>query len=274
MIQHAYVTEWRAKAPWALDEQVEQDLIIARAIVAIFSEQTLQQGLAFRGGTALHKLWFPIAARYSEDIDLVQVHAGPIGNLLSALHQQLDCWLGPPKWKQGRGRITLYYQYAAESEPPQTRRLKVEINSREHFSTHGLIKLPFAVASRWWSGQTLVTSYNLEELLGTKMRALYQRKKGRDLFDLWCVASRLDPDPQRIVDCFLRYLAHDGLCVSRAEFEANLLGKIADPVFQRDIAPLIASTASWDPAAALDYVLDHLLPLLPGESWKGSPSPA
>lgn len=38
--------------------------------------------------------------------------------------------------------------------------------------------------SPWFHGEALLLTYCAEELLGTKMRALYQRKKGRDLFDL------------------------------------------------------------------------------------------
>ena len=40
------------------------------------------------------------------------------------------------------------------------------------------------MASRWFTGAAKVLTYDLDELLGTKLRALYQRKKGRDLFDL------------------------------------------------------------------------------------------
>ena len=36
MIPKAHITAWRARAPWLLDAQVEQDLIICRAIVELF----------------------------------------------------------------------------------------------------------------------------------------------------------------------------------------------------------------------------------------------
>jgi len=74
MIPRDYITEWRDQAPWVDDAQVEQDLVICRALIDIFSHETLRHALAFRGGTALFKLHLP-AARYSEDIDLVQVQA-------------------------------------------------------------------------------------------------------------------------------------------------------------------------------------------------------
>ena len=79
MIPRDYITEWRAHAPWVQDIQVEQDLIICRALVSIFSHPLLAKGLAFRGGTALYKLYLKPAARYSEDIDLVQITAEPQG---------------------------------------------------------------------------------------------------------------------------------------------------------------------------------------------------
>ncbi len=79
MIARAHITAWRSKAPWSTDAQVEQDLVISRALVDLFSHEVLGREVAFRGGTALHKLHFDPPGRYSEDIDLVQVNAGPIG---------------------------------------------------------------------------------------------------------------------------------------------------------------------------------------------------
>jgi hypothetical protein len=53
LIPRDYITEWRAQAPWVQDIQVEQDLVICRALVEIFSHPVLSKALAFRGGTAL-----------------------------------------------------------------------------------------------------------------------------------------------------------------------------------------------------------------------------
>jgi predicted nucleotidyltransferase component of viral defense system len=70
--------------------QVEQDLILSRAIVEIFSNPFLAEQLAFRGGTALHKLFFAPAARYSEDIDLVRTSKGGIKEIIDALRDCLE----------------------------------------------------------------------------------------------------------------------------------------------------------------------------------------
>nr|WP_232319815.1 nucleotidyl transferase AbiEii/AbiGii toxin family protein [Prosthecochloris sp. HL-130-GSB] len=147
-------------------------------------------------------------------------------------------------------------------------RLKVEINSREHFTVLGYQQIPFAMTSRWHTGQVSITSYGRDELLGTKLRALYQRKKGRDLFDL-CHASRtIAVNPESIVSCFLQYMEHEQHKVSRAEFEMNLFEKLDDSRFLEDMGPLLTMTTSWNPKAAGIYVLEVLSPLMPGGAWK------
>jgi predicted nucleotidyltransferase component of viral defense system len=141
VIPRDYITAWRAKVPWVEDSQVEQDLIISRTLLEIFSDRELASNLAFRGGTALHKLHFHPPAGYSEDIDLVQVRAEAIGPALTALHKKLDPWLGEPQRNQSEGRVTLNYRFLSEDAPPLRLRLKVEINSREHFTVFGYKKV-------------------------------------------------------------------------------------------------------------------------------------
>jgi len=103
--------------------------------------------------------------------DLVQVNAGPIGTTLTALRAVLDSWLGVPQSSQSEGRVTLNYRFASEDAPPLRLRLKVEINSREHFTVFGYKKVPFEVNSRWFRGSAKILTYGLEELLGTKVPA-------------------------------------------------------------------------------------------------------
>jgi predicted nucleotidyltransferase component of viral defense system len=264
-----FITEWRATAPWIEDSQVEQDLILSRALVEIFDVPRARETLAFRGGTALYKLHLSPPARYSEDIDLVQTVPGPIGAVLDAIRARLDAWLGTPRRTLKEGRVVLLYRMKSEGPTSLPMRLKIEINSREHFNVFGLLERGHEVRSRWFSGGAAIKTYQLEELLGTKLRALYQRKKSRDLFDLWTAHRTVGSDPARIVACFLRYLDDGGLRVSRAEFEANLAAKLADPTFARDVEPLLAPRAAWDIGDAARYACDQLLARLPGGPWKG-----
>ncbi|MBA4417074.1 MAG: nucleotidyl transferase AbiEii/AbiGii toxin family protein [Syntrophus sp. (in: bacteria)] len=241
-------------------------MIVCRALVEIFSHPDLAKNLAFRGGTALFKLHLP-QARYSEDIDLVQVHPGPIGPVMDALQERLNNWLGKPKRSQSQGRVTFLYRMQSERGTPL--RLKVEINSREHFSVFGLEERLLRVDSRWFSGSASVLTYHIDELLGTKVRALYQRKKGRDLFDLWKAFNITNASPDRVIECFLRYMEYEGRRVSRAEFEENLLLKLEDPRFLNDIGPLLAPDCACDIISAADCVLNRLAVLIPGEPWEG-----
>ena len=82
MIPKRYIEEWKEFAPWPDNAQVEQDLIIERALVELFSDEMLRENLAFRGGTALHKFFLKPQSRYSEDIDLVQISSGNIKPIL------------------------------------------------------------------------------------------------------------------------------------------------------------------------------------------------
>jgi len=240
MIPQAFITEWQQFAPWSSEAQVEQDLVLSRAIIEIFSHPLLANALAFRGGTALHKLFVQPAARYSEDIDLVQITEGPIGPILEALRAQLNPWLGEPRWKSNKGRATLVYRFDSESQPITPMRLKVEINTREHFATLGFTEKAFEIKSLWFSEQTMITTFHLEELLATKLRALYQRKKGRDLFDLVIILKKFpELDIGKMLQSFHQYMAFDQTKVSRAEFEANLAGKLNDDAFVNDIFPLL-----------------------------------
>lgn len=268
MIPRAYIDEWRQNSPWSQDAWVEQDLVVSRAIVEIFRGDGIAESLAFRGGTALYKLHLE-PARYSEDIDLVQIRPEPIGSTFDEVRRVLDPWLGEPRRQLKEGSANLVYRFESEDSPPVGLRLKIEINSRAHFAELGHLQLPFRVSSRWFSGEAKVTTFDVNELLATKLRALYQRKKGRDLFDLWNVLEQGTGEPRAILQCFARYMAESGQTVSRAQFEANLAGKAADRQFRGDITPLVRPDIPWDFETGLSLVREQLIEQLPGDPWKG-----
>lgn len=259
MIPRGYIDAWRSQAPWRSDAKVEQDLIIIRSVVAVFSNPVLSRQLTFRGGTALHKLYFHPARRYSEDIDLVQAEAGPIGPVFDALRATLNPLLGDPQRKQGPGVVTLTYRMSSEMPPVVPLKLKVEINSREHFTVLGMRKVLFAMASPWFTGSCEVPTFTLEELLGTKLRALYQRRKGRDLFDLWLGLTAGKADPKQIVTCFRKYMEHGGLQVSRQEFLQNLADKRRHPAFTADLGDLLPVGSDYDLQAGFALVEQELV---------------
>ncbi|MCB1054554.1 MAG: nucleotidyl transferase AbiEii/AbiGii toxin family protein [Acidobacteria bacterium] len=269
MIPRANITAWRHSAPWPDNAQVEQDLALSRALVEMFSREAVAEQIVFRGGTALHKLYFDPPARYSEDIDLVQRDAGPIGPLVAGIRDALDSWLGEPKWRAGHGRFTLYYRFETTFEPIVKMRLKVEINTREHFAVHGIVRRSHRVENPWFSGAAEVHTFSLSELLATKLRALHQRKKGRDLFDLALGLAHAEASPEQIISAFERYMDFGGTSVTRAQFEASMASKLADEAFLEDVTQLLRTGLKHDPTEAWELVSGALVSRLPGEPWKG-----
>jgi predicted nucleotidyltransferase component of viral defense system len=259
VIPGAFITEWRSSAPWLSDAQVEHDLILSRTLVELFSRPLIAEQVAFRGGTALHKVFLPPAVRFSEDVDLVQSQPGPIGPLLDSVRGALDGFLGIPQRKIGPTCATLTYRVDSEGPPIVPLRFKVEINTREHSGFDGFRRQPFAVTSRWFTGSALLTTYTLEELMATKLRALYQRRKGRDLFDLWMVLSSTSAEPSRIIKLFQKYMVMEGHSISCAEFLANMEAKLAHGRFLGDVDPQIRAGVLYDPQVAYTLVTRELL---------------
>lgn len=269
MIPRANIIAWRNTAPWPDNAQVEQDLVLSRALVEMFNRPAVAEHAACRGGTALHKLYFDQPFRYSEDIDLVQRNAGPIGPLVDEIRAGLDHWLGHPKRRAGEGRFTMIYRFDTTFEPIVSMRLKVEINTREHFAVHGYTSRELVVENPWFSATASVHTFTLPELLGTKLRALYQRKKGRDLFDLALGISRANANVGELVHAFESYMELGGARVTRAQFEENMAMKSKDPTFLDDVPTLLRTGLKYDPAEAWALVHDALVTKLPGSPWKG-----
>ena len=260
MIPQAYIIEWSNHVPWQTNEQVEQDLVICRAIISLFQHPYLAKNLAFRGGTALNKLYLRSQLRYSEDINLVQINAAPFGPIIDIIKTQLS-FLGVPKVKQKENNNTLIYRFESEFPPIQTMRLKIETNCREHFSVMGFEQFPFRVRSGWFNGDCNITTYSIEELLGSKLRALYQRSKGRDLFDIYMAISTLPQiDPEKIISCYRRYMSFSvEKPPSKQLFIDNMESKLENPEFLGDIKALIRNGVYYNPRKALEVIISTLI---------------
>lgn len=240
MIPLRYINEWKAHAPWPIDAQVEQDLIIARALVEIFSDDLLKKSLAFRGGTALHKLYLTPQIRYSEDIDLVQIHSEPINPILKRIRERLSFMGTKRTVNQHIHNNTILYRFKPEDPSVISMRLKIEINTREHFNVLGLKEIPYNVQNGWFKGECMITSFELEELLGTKLRALYQRRKGRDLFDLYWALTHRQIDTNKVIECYKTYMEFSvETPPTKKQFLKNMEEKMKDKEFLQDIYSIL-----------------------------------
>ena len=274
MIPMMNIIAWGNVSPWAEQRQVEQDLIISRAIIELFSDAFLREELRFRGGTALNKLHFPNPLRYSEDIDLVRTTSGPIGAILDRVREVLEPWLGRANFDQSQIAPKLKFRAEAEDKSSTAPlRLKVEINTREIEAYDAPLRVAYSVENPWFTGDAAIHTFSREEMLATKLRALLQRNKGRDLFDLshaLVVFEQLDTT--RMIDFFLRYLERDEISIPRAEAERRMFAKLSNPGFFTDIRPLLSPDQAERLTderlnMAFSEVFTRLITQLPGKQW-------
>jgi predicted nucleotidyltransferase component of viral defense system len=260
MIPKPHIAKWQDHAPWKQFYQVEQDLVISRALVEIFSDDFLRENIAFRGGTALHKLYLNPAPRYSEDIDLVQIKAGPIKPIMERLKEVITFFEEPRKTQvKGHGAKALY-RFTSEYEEIRLR-LKLEISCKEHFNVLDWVDFPFEVESEWFSGKCEIRTYSINELLGTKLRALYQRSKGRDLFDLDYSRLNIELNTEEIINCFKEYtsFATGNKPPSKKEFLFNIEEKEIDPDFTGDMEALLRPEITYNQEEAFAWLKKELI---------------
>jgi predicted nucleotidyltransferase component of viral defense system len=259
MIPRPDIAKWQEHAPWKSFSQVEQDLVICRTLVALFSDDFLGENLAFRGGTALHKLYLDPAPRYSEDIDLVQIKKGPIKPIMKRIGEILTFFEEPRNTRIGGHGAKAFYRFTSEYEDIRLR-LKLEINCKEHFNVLPWVAFPFEVKSEWFSGSAKIRTYDINELLGTKLRALYQRTKGRDLFDLNYARLHLELDTNAILNSFNEYMAFSvGKPPSQKEFLLNIGEKETNPSFTGDMEGLLRPEIEYDQKLAFEWLKEVLI---------------
>jgi predicted nucleotidyltransferase component of viral defense system len=273
MIPAMTIVAWGRTVPWVEQRQVEQDLVMARALVEIFSDDFLRTQLRFRGGTALNKLHLPKALRYSEDIDLTRTTGGNLGPVLDRLRAVLQPWMGHGHYDLGLIGPALTFTIEAEDKAVPIR-VKIEMATRERIAYDGPRTVPFTVQNPWFTGSANIETFSKEEILATKLRALLQREKGRDLVDLSHAHAVFgDLDHTRVVSLFGKYLAAAKQVISRAQAEERMFAKLAEPSFLADVRPLLAAEEAikLDAAAAhaaFGAVFQNFIKRIPGERWK------
>src|SRR3989304_8265383 len=256
MIPEIFIEHWRKTVKWQTLKQIEQDLIISRTLLDLYNEPHIKEALVFRGGTALNKLFIKPSARYSEDIDFVQRNSEPIGQTIDAIRELLKPWLGDPKWKITQRSAKLIYKYESINKMPA--KLKIEINTTEHFQVLPFKRVPFSMDSGWFKGAADFITYEMDKLMENKLRALYQRRKGRDLFDVWYVVANELINLSQVFDIFSKYCAHNDVKISREEFIKNLEQKKEHRDFHMDMSILLPSKLHWDFEEAYQFVVDKV----------------
>lgn len=105
----------------------------------------------------------------------------------------------------------------------------------------------------------MISTYALEELLATKLRALYQRRKGRDLFDLWYLLKDKDINIHTIIRIFHEYCRINNTSITREAFLDNLIQKRQHEDFMNDMNVLLPRKIEWDFETAYEYVVNNVI---------------
>jgi len=278
MMQQSHLTAWQVHAPWDKRSKIEQDLRLARGIAAIFSDDVLATHVAMRGGTVLHKGHLAPAARYSEDIDLVLVRPMDKDALDARLRKALTPMLGAPSdsiiadaWLAVRNAMkpskilrTVYSYVPIGLQYPM--KAKVEVNLNEHTSLFPLVEVEVSLLDDEGDlTRCRARSYDINEMLGTKLRALVQRTQGRDLFDLYHAAefgTKATPlcavDGAQTIEAFNWYLANEGTRMVREEAEQLLRERLRNPAFRKDMDTLLRPNfGRYDIDAAAELVRER-----------------
>lgn len=237
-----------------------------------------------RGGTVLHKVHLAPAARYSEDIDLVALGSARTDDILSALERVMTAIMrdGPADSFTEKVRLTLrnlakpskiakqIYVYAPRGARRREAELKVEVNLTERTPVFPVVTLPLTVQLPEGDTTFEVVSFDVNEMLGTKMRALLQRDHGRDLFDLahaWTTCASPGHahaiSGPRAAEAFVEYMKREGSVVTRERFEAKLDRKLQLNRFRADLSDVLADGVTYDVEQAADIVREHYLVHLP-----------
>jgi hypothetical protein len=140
-------------------------------------------------------------------------------------------------------------------------RIKVEVNTRERSPVDPVQLIPYNVTSPWWNGQAQVRTFSTRELIATKIRALYQRKKSRDVFDLWLALTELGLTGQDIIAAFEPY--HPPSLTAKSAVN-NLRNKLNDEEFRHDLDSFVANPPEgYELDSAAELVIAEILTKLP-----------
>ena len=258
MIPREDIIAWGVSHPWPEYDQIEQDLLLSQAICEISKDELLGNELSLRGGTAFHKLFMKTPYRYSEDLDYVRSSEGGIGDIIDRLRE-----IGEELGYEVKSKIGKFpkviWKYTSSNGVPS--KIKIEINTFERSPAMGVFFVEHEVDSAYYKGFAKVRTFHREELVATKIRALYQRTKGRDLYDIWLALTELDLSADKILEAFPVYRPDNMTAKNSIN---NLHEKLEDKQFIGDISYLIRSDApDYSVTEAGEYIERELLSKIP-----------
>jgi predicted nucleotidyltransferase component of viral defense system/DNA-directed RNA polymerase subunit RPC12/RpoP len=244
---------------WQLTEEVvEKDYVLGWLLWGFGSDAVLGEKWVFKGGTCLKKCYIE-THRFSEDLDFTVLTAGPyrpqeieplLVRMLARVHDASGINFSTkapavrlrPDGLSTDGRV----YYVGPRRTPQAARVKLDISANETVIRPPVLR---EIAHPYPDGplRGRVRCYSFEEVFAEKIRAMAQRARPRDLYDIVNLFRRNDLRlyPELIKEALIEMCAAKVVAVpTAADFAAD--------------SPLMAALASdWS------QMLAHQLPVLP-----------
>lgn len=193
---------------------VEKDYFLTLLLDGVSHEPLLKEGLVFKGGTALRKIYFK-NYRYSEDLDFTLREALPGREIRGALDSAMEYlrreynadfrmrdFDSKPHFTDAR------IQFAGLNGGSNT--IAVDIGADEVIADKAG-EMP--VMNPYYEKKSFIRVYSLEEIVAEKLRSLLQRTRVRDYYDVWFLLTQKKKrlDAKKIRKIFLEKMAYKKL---------------------------------------------------------------
>jgi predicted nucleotidyltransferase component of viral defense system len=186
-------------ARWGIQQQVvEKDYALGWLLAGIAQHPDLKDSWIFKGGTCLRKCYYE-TFRFSEDLDFTVIQGGPYDpKHLTDIFQEISAWsiqqvgiklevdessFRSTRNKRGKPTLQAKIGFVGPQAKPTVPKVKIDITNDELLARSPVYKKIFHSYSDW-PGSFEVSAYSLEELAAEKIRALYERCRPRDLYDV------------------------------------------------------------------------------------------
>ncbi len=166
-------------------KQAEQALLLRRVMVAVGEHGDLKDKLVCSGGTTLHQALLPNPLRHSEDLDLLVIKRAPLKPVYNAFYD-IGEYLGfSDVAVQSRKKFPKIY-YGIEHENNDRGLLKIELSQEPASLTMAAdsVSREVSIDTPWYSGAAAVRCVTPVDLAASKVSAIHNRNKPRDLSDL------------------------------------------------------------------------------------------
>ena len=265
LINKEQIIEWQKEERFKRSVHAEKDLYIEFFLSVFPQNQWLFKHLIFKGGTALHKIHLEKSLRFSEDMDFEHRDNSKIQTTLN----KIDLFLNKMNFNKKTERAKNNYKVSALYESPiteETEKLKIEISDREDFSILGYTQKPLRINNVCFSSEIMIGTYDINEILSQKTRALYQRNKGRDLYDLFVSQLHPDFDIEKIAQCFIRHMtdekSENSMMPAEKDFITRLKRKEQSDFFLDDVFDFLKTDVQYNQGNAFQWAKREFVPSL------------